>query len=165
MITPNISYYLERMTSPFGAYNFKVEIDGIQIAGFSEVSGLNAETEVEQVKEGGLNDYVHILPKGTKYGNLILKKGITLSDELYQWYSNTVNGKIERKNGSIQLCDSSNWVVIRSWDFVRAYPVKWEGPSFNAKSSIVAAESITMVHEGLFGAKGFMQNVKDLLPF
>ena len=56
-----------------------------------------AETETEEVKEGGVNDYVYKLPKGTKYPNLILKKGMTISNELWDWHRKVVAGKIKRK--------------------------------------------------------------------
>lgn len=142
------------LKNPVGAYNFKLEIDGIQVAGFSEISGLNAETEVEAVKEGGLNDSVHFLVKGTKYGNIIMKKGILSSEALYAWYCDTIRGTIIRKNVSIHLYDNSyqnsNETPVRTWNFKNAFPIKWDGPVFNASTSAIAMESITMVHEGLF---------------
>ncbi|NLL15445.1 MAG: phage tail protein [Fibrobacter sp.] len=143
-----------RLNNPVSAYNFKLEIDGIQVAGFSEITGLNAETEVEPLKEGGLNDSVHMLVKGTKYGNIVMKKGILSSETLYAWYCDTIRGKIKRKNVSIHLYDSSyqnaNETAVRTWNFRNAFPIKWDGPVFNAASSAIAMESITMVHEGMF---------------
>ena len=83
-------------------------IEGLLVAGFSEVSGLQAETEVEEVREGGVNDYVYKLPKGTKYQNLTLKKGMTISNDLWDWHRNVVAGKIraagKQRTGACAEC-------------------------------------------------------------
>ena len=62
---------------PYVSFRFVVEINGTLEAGFSEVAGLEAETEVEDRPEGGTNDYVHELAKQSKYPNLSLKRGLT----------------------------------------------------------------------------------------
>ncbi|KAF5429437.1 virus tail tube protein gp19, partial [Candidatus Methanomarinus sp.] len=71
---------------PYMSYRFKVEIDGITSIGASEVIGLQLETETETYEEGGANDFVHILPKRTKYQHIILKRGITDKDDIWNWY-------------------------------------------------------------------------------
>ena len=43
--------------------------------------------DIEEIKEGGENDFVFKFPKMTKYGNLILKRGLTYSTGLYDWFS------------------------------------------------------------------------------
>ncbi len=60
------------------SFHFKVEFGNSsddQDNRFQEVAGLSAEITTEEVREGGLNEYVHRLPTGTKYGNLVLKRG------------------------------------------------------------------------------------------
>ena len=47
---------------PFMGYNFLVEIGGVVIGGFSEVSGLSSEIELESYQEGGLNGFVLKFP-------------------------------------------------------------------------------------------------------
>ena len=79
---------------PYLSYRFLVEIKELIVAGFSEVSGLQVETETEEYREGGVNDYVHRLPKITKYQNLTLKRGITDSDSLWKWHQDVVSFKI-----------------------------------------------------------------------
>lgn len=133
---------------PYLSFRFVVEINGIISAGFSEVSGLQAETEIEEIREGGVNDYVHKLPKITKYPNLVLKRGTTDSKELWNWHQNVITGKIERKSGSILLLDSEKNVKWR-WDFDEAYPVKWTGPDLKADISTVAVETLEIVHNGI----------------
>jgi phage tail-like protein len=35
------------------------------------------------------------------------------------------------------------------WNFVKAWPAKWTGPSLSAKSNDVAIETLELAHEGL----------------
>lgn len=133
---------------PYLGFRFLVEIDGLIAGGFSEVSGLQVEIETEEYREGGINDYVHKLPKAAKHPNLVLKRGITDSDVLWKWIWETAQGKIERKNGRVILLDSKGnekW----HWAFEGAYPVKWSGPDFKADSNSVALESLELAHKGL----------------
>jgi len=133
---------------PYLSFRFLVEIQGLIVGGFSEVSGLNAETEVEIIEEGGVNDHVHRLPKKTKHPNLVLKRGITDSDALWKWHQDVANGKISRKSGYIILVDSEGNEKWR-WNFIEAYPVKWSGPELKAGSNSVAVESLELVHNGI----------------
>ncbi len=133
---------------PYVNFNFLVEIGGLIVGGFSDVSGLQTETETEEYREGGVNDYVHKLPKITKHSNLTLKRGITDADALWKWHADVAAGKIERKNGSVILLDTAGNEKWR-WNFTQAYPVKWSGPELKADSSMVAVESIEIAHNGL----------------
>lgn len=131
---------------PYMSFKFRVEIDGITVAGFSDVTGLAFETETESIEEGGVNNFVHILPKRTKRQNLVLKHGITDKQELWDWYQSVVDGTFKRRNGAIILqdvTDNKKW----NWNFFSAYPVKWTGPEFKADGSTVAFETIELVHE------------------
>jgi phage tail-like protein len=133
---------------PLVNFRFQVEIDGLIIAGFSEVSGLQAEIETREYSEGGVNDHVYQLPEKVKYPNLVLKRGLTDSDVLWKWHNNAVNGWIKRKNGRIILYDSIG-NEIWHWAFEGAYPVKWAGPDFKADSSTTAIETLELVHNGI----------------
>lgn len=133
---------------PYLSSRFLVEIEGLVVGGFSEVSGLQIEIETEEKREGGVNEYTHKLSKGTKYPNLVLKRGMTDSDELWSWFQKAASGNITRKSGRIILLDSEGnekW----DWGFKEAYPVKWTGPDFKANSNNVAIESLELVHKGL----------------
>ena len=133
---------------PYLSFRFLVEIQGLIVAGFSEISGLQAETETEEVREGGVNDHVHKLPKITKYPNLTLKRGITDSDALWKWHQDVVNGKVKTRTVRVIVMDSEGnekW----HWYFYEAYPVKWVGPDLKADSSTVAIETLELVHNGI----------------
>ena len=140
---------VNKYRDPYIAYNFVVEVEGLQIGGFTEVTGLSSEIELEQYQEGGANDYIHKFPKKTTYPNLVLSRGLTNDDELWQWYQEASQGRIKTKNGTITLRDSQGKEVMW-WNFKRAYPVKWEGPKFDASSNEIAIERIELVHQGIF---------------
>lgn len=133
---------------PFGAFRFKVEIDNVLVAGFSEVTGLEIEMEVEEYREGGLNSHPHYFPKFMKYPRLVLKSGVVAdAGTLWTWYENNLK-KITLKDGSIILCDNKG-EEARRWSFFKAYPVKWTGPQLKADSSAVAVDTFELVHGGL----------------
>lgn len=130
---------------------FGLEMDGIWVAGFSEVSGLAVETELEEYQEGGVNHFVHKLPKRSKFPNLVFKRGFVRSNELWRWYEDFHFGppeKRKRKQGAIILMDA-NGNDVGAWAFEGAYPVKWVGPEFRATHGEVAVETLEIVHHGL----------------
>ena len=134
---------------PYLNYRFRVEITGLIVAGFSEISGLQAETQVEEYRAGGVNDHVYRLAKETRYPNLVLKRGITDSDVLWQWHQDVINGKISRLPVYIMLMDISGQNVIWRRNFFQAYPVKWVGPDLKADGNLVAIETIELAHDGI----------------
>lgn len=71
---------------PLGNYNFMVEIDGSAVANFSEVSGLEIETEVIEYRSGNDISRVRKIPGLHKAGDITLKRGITQSRDLWELY-------------------------------------------------------------------------------
>jgi len=134
---------------PYCAFQWKVEIDGIVVAHFQEVSGLSAQSEVVKFREGGLNDREHMLMGQTTYSNIVLKNGMTNDRTLFDWRK-SVDGPgraSARKNGSIVIMDGVSGELVR-WDFLRGWPCKWEGPALTGQSAITI-ETIEIAHEGL----------------
>ena len=131
---------------PYRNFNFRLEIDGITQAGFSDVTGLSASTDPIEYREGGFEMTARKLPGQTKYTNLTLKWGLTDSRELYDWYRDVVKGKIERRSGSIILMDLEGNEAVR-WNFFEAWPTKWTGADLSAKGTDVAIETLELAHE------------------
>lgn len=136
------------IVDPYVNYNFLVEIDGITRAAFQECSGLDSRVDVIEYRQGGENTTLRKMPGMTKYANIVLKRGVTDDRELYDWHRSIIEGDISRRNGSIILLGRNGAEVAR-WDFERAWPVKWTGPSFNAEGNDTAIESFELAHEGL----------------
>ena len=133
---------------PYKAYNFRVEIDGITVAAFCEVTGLRNETEVISYRVGGEPTAVRKLPGLTTYANLVLRRGITKNDELWNWRKTVLDGAVERRNGAIVLLADDGTELVR-WTFVDGWVAKFDGPDLNAKANEVAIETIEIAHEGL----------------
>lgn len=133
---------------PFVNFNYLVEIDGITRGAFQEVSGLDSTVDVIEHREGGANTTPHKLAGQTKHSNIVLKWGMTVDTELYDWHRTVVEGTTQRRNGSVVLLDRRGTEVAR-WNFVRAWPSKYSGPSLSAEASDVSIESVELVHEGL----------------
>jgi phage tail-like protein len=135
-------------SDPYKAFNFIVEIDGVQSAGFTECSGLSTETAIIEYREGSDPDHVRKLPGIHKFSNITLKRGMTSNRELWQWRNNIIQGQIDRRNGAIIIMSDDRKEVARI-TFVSGWPSKWEGPHLNAQSSEVAIETLEIAHEGL----------------
>ena len=137
-----------RSPDPYKAFRFAVEINGTRVGGFSEVTGLEVRTEVDEHREGGVNDYVHKIAKETRYPNVTLKRGITDKTDLWDWHQQVVLGDIERKTISVVVLDvvgREKWRLV----FRDAYPVKWNGTDLNATGNTVFVESIELAHHGM----------------
>jgi phage tail-like protein len=135
---------------PLLSCNFLVELDGIAQAGFRECSGLDTTTEVVEHREGGDNLTVRKLPGRPGYSDVTLKWGLTDSAELWNWRLQVIEGRAGfRRNGSVVVYDLSNRVEVARWNFVRAWPTKWEGPALNALGNEVAVETLVLAHEGI----------------
>lgn len=136
---------------PYRSYNFRVEIDGITRAGFRECSGLDTTQDPIQYREGTDPLTQRKLPGLNTYSNISLKWGITDDAEFWNWRLKSMQGQVERKNGSIVLMDDTGTEKLR-WNFTHGWPTKWTGPSLNATGSEVAIESLDIAHEGLLKA-------------
>lgn len=138
---------------------------------FSEASGLNAEMETEEYREGGRNTGPHKFVKWGKYPNLVFKRGVTMNPDIWDWYYATLykTHNPVRKNGIVLLTDRGGGATalggdgptalglpgldklpVAIWFFRNALPEKLQGPTLNAKSNEIAIETLELVHEGLY---------------
>ena len=134
---------------PYRAFNFHLEIDGVPLGAFSEASGLTAEGDAVDYREGTdrqLN--VRKLVGLRKYAHITLKRGYTKDTSLWKWYASAVTGTPDRRNVTIVLMNEAHQPVLR-WHAENAWVNKIEGPAFKAAGNEVAMESVEIVHEGL----------------
>lgn len=143
-----------RAKDPFLSFRFKVEIKGHEVGGFSEVTGLQAEVEVLEYREGGVNDFIHKLAGPVRYpANLVLKHGLMDADQIWQWEQQILQGNISRASVSVILLDEAGDEKWR-WNFRDAYPVKWSGPDLRAGTAEVAVETLELAHRGFLEGSG-----------
>ncbi len=136
-----------REGDPYGNYNFIVEIEGIEVAGFSELSGISSETEVIEYRTG--NDpagAVRKLPGLHKFGDVTLKRGITNSDALWQWRKSVTDGDLQRRAVSVILLDEARQEVKR-WNIFEAWPSKYVVADLRAAGNEVAIETLVITCE------------------
>jgi len=148
MIDGLLKQGISHLIDPFRNFNFVVEIDGILTAGYSEVSGLAIELDVERKKFGGDNHTEYKFIKQASYTDLVLKNGISQYDFMWKWFQNTIEGKITPRNGSIYLYDLGS-KTSTYWNFYHAYPISWQGPTLNAQGNEVATHSLTLTYREL----------------
>lgn len=135
-------------TYPHGRFRYKVEIDGLEAGGFSEVTGFDASIDVIEYREGDMVQTPMKIPGLKKYGNITLKQGLADSTVLYDWITLGVNGAVERKTITITLLDQEE-ASVASWQVINAWPTKYTAPDFNATSSEIAIETLEIAHEGM----------------
>jgi phage tail-like protein len=144
----------DRPGDPIPAFNFVVELidrngGSRPVAGFSECSGLESTLDVEEYKEGGVNDRIHKFRSRFHFANIVLKRGVTLDAKaLRDWHSSLMNGSSERRDGLITLRNEQGKGVL-AWKFERGLPVKYSGPTLNAAQSQAAIETLEISHERL----------------
>ena len=144
-----------RVNDPYRNFRFKLELGNIQIAGFSECSGLQMETRLFEYKEGGNNRTTLKFPEHTTYGNITLKRGLTKSNDLIEWQLDVVNATFS-KNPRPQTSRSITIVLLddkgetaKRWVLRKAIPVKWVGPDLRGNGTEVAIETLEIAHEGI----------------
>jgi phage tail-like protein len=130
---------------------FLVKIDTLDpIGAFMTCSGLHIEYDVLQYMEGGNNDYAYQLPGHIRYSNIVLTGGLTDKDNMTKWLDATKT-EPQLKDVMIQALDQTK-KPIRSWTFTEAFPVRWNGPSFDASAGGIATEVLEIAHSGLKAA-------------
>jgi phage tail-like protein len=137
-------------TDPIRNFRFRLEIDGVQQAGFSEVAIGETTTDAIDYREGVDPMHVRKLSGLTKYGNITLKWGVTDSMELFNWHKAIVAGQIQnnRKQCTIVVVDEAGtdkarFVVSEAW------PTKYDPSDLNAKGNEVFIELLELVNEGI----------------
>ncbi|HMV17253.1 MAG TPA: phage tail protein [Zoogloea sp.] len=138
--------------TPYAAFNFLVELQpgqGKEVqAGFSEVSGLNAEVTVAEYRAGNSTvNYVHKLPGIHKAGDVTLKRGVIGAQNLYEWLEASRSGRIKdaKREIVIKLLSEDRADTVVSWKLRGAMPIKWTGPTLTAKGGgDVAIEELVL---------------------
>ncbi|MCH5271850.1 MAG: phage tail protein [Lachnospiraceae bacterium] len=136
------------MPYPHGKFRYKVEIDGLEAGGFSEVTGFDASIDVIEYREGDMVTTPMKIPGLKKYGNITLKQGLATSRVLYDWITAGITGAVDRKTLTITLLDEEE-APAASWQVINAWPTKYTAPDFNATSSEIAIETLEIAHEGM----------------
>lgn len=133
---------------PFPGYQFVVEIDGIASAGFSDVSGIEGMIDVVEYREGADRSLAsQKLPGLVRYANVVLTRGLTSSNDLYDWWKAVAAGTPDRRAVAIVLLDRER-TAVRRWTLRDAWPVRYAVSPLDAGRSAAAIETLELAHEG-----------------
>lgn len=134
---------------PLTKFHFSVNWGGTKI-GFTEVTGLDVETEIIEYRQGASPEFSKLkIPGLQKYSNLTLKRGIFLNDnEFYAWWATVHVDDQMRRDITISLLDDAHNPVL-VWMVKNAWPTKITGTDLKADGNEVAIETMELAHEGL----------------
>src|SRR5688572_18760933 len=135
---------------PLRNFRFRLEIDGITQANFSEVAIGETAADVIDYRDGTEQNFVRKLSGLTKFGNVTLKWGMTDSTELESWHDAIIAGQIQSNRKQVAIiiqdeagADKARFVVTDAW------PSKYTVSGLNGKGNEVFIESIELVNEGI----------------
>jgi phage tail-like protein len=137
---------------PLRNFRYRLEIDGIDQAGFSEVAIGDLSTDPIEYREGDEITTVRKLNGLNKYGNITLKWGITDSTDLADWHQLVVDD-------ATALDDARRNVVIRvqneagedkaAFEITKAWPCKYDPSDLNGTGNEVAIDTLELCNEGI----------------
>ena len=126
---------------------------------FSECTGLEATMEPKVIKEGGRNYGAAQRAGATTFATVILKRGISANQNLYQVFNSVATGFFApRMQVTINLFDIDGSAVL-AWQLDKALPIKYKFSDFNAKNAEVGIEELHLVHEGLWSVTPTRQHL------
>lgn len=134
---------------PIPKFHFQVEWGGSKI-GFTEVSGLDVETDVIEYRDGSSPEYVKTkMPGMQKFSNITMKRGTFAGDnEFYDWWNTVALNTIERRDITISLLNENHEPVV-VWKVKNAWPSKVQSTDLKSDGNETAIESIEVAHEGI----------------
>lgn len=142
---------------PIPKFHFQVEWGESFRIGFTEVSGLDFETEVIEYREGNSKKYNKTKQPGlTKFANITLKRGTFEGDfdyykewrKTYFFQEGNKTASQYRRTVTIKLLNESHEAII-TWKLLNAWPSKIQSTDLKADANEVAIETMELVHEGL----------------
>jgi phage tail-like protein len=145
---------LETVLYPMTAFNFSIEIskegDANRLcnAAFAECDGLEMTMEVKTIREGGANGRVVRLTGMLNYGQLTLKRGMTSSSDLWEWFSAVMIDPSIRASAEVVML-APNGAELARFVLGRCLPVKLKAPTLNAKDGTIAIEELQIAYETL----------------
>ena len=137
---------------PLIGAHFALDVDGVVVAFFAEASGFNNKSEV--VTHAAVDDkggqILQKIPGNLSYDDLVLRRGITDSTDLWDWRQKVIDGKVKeaRANGSVIMYNQAGEEKAR-FNFFNGWPSSWKGPDVKADDNAVALEEVTIAIERL----------------
>lgn len=140
---------------PFTSFNFGVEIrvnDTIPrlcSAAFAECDGLEMTLDVKTIREGGNNVAQIRLAGPVAYGHLSLKRGMTATFDIWDWFAAVTRTPALRADGEVVLFAADGVTERVRFVLERLLPIRVKAPQLNAKDGMVAIEELQIAYESM----------------
>lgn len=134
---------------PYGDFNFRIEIGGVEQGHFTDCTNVGAKIDAIRYREGGNAQVEHRIPGRLEYGDVTLRYGLTSSMELWDWFLAAVNGQVERRNITIVTLQADGVTEAMRWNLLNCWPSAFRGAPLDAMGNEIAIEAVTLVYEGL----------------
>ena len=138
---------------PLRNFRYRLEIDSINVAGFSKVAIAESLIEAVDYREGTDPPHVRKLSGLTKYGNISLESGMTTGAnalDLFKWHAAVSAGQVKDQRKKVVIvvqdeagADAARWVISEAW------PVKYDPSDLMGKGNEVMIELLELVNEGI----------------
>lgn len=116
-------------------------------ARFQSVSGLDVQFDTETFKEGGENQFEHVLPTRRKYSDLVLKRGLMKAEGasvLTSWCKEAFdNFNMQPINLQVILLNDARAPLMK-WDVTHAWIKNWKMGELNAEKSEILIETLEL---------------------
>lgn len=136
------------------AFSFVVNFNGgglsIEDMGWQEVTGFSAELGIDEVSEGGENQFAWRLPKPPKYKNLVLKRALRHDSKgLVEWANDAIyNFKFAPTTVTVSIKgEGKEDPPLRTWEFFDAYPVKIQTSDLSAQKGELVIETLELAYK------------------
>lgn len=146
---------------PMKVFRYHVEIQQFARFGFSQVTGLNSQTDVTEYREGGQNSTAQKSPGQTKFPDVVLQRGQIFAagfgdKDMLSWALQVFNVSTKLASTpkafrrTIDIVQFDKEAVERyRWRLVQAWPSQFKPMGdLDALASGSSLESMTIVHEG-----------------
>lgn len=133
---------------------FAVEIDGLEVAWFETISGLESEVGVVEQHEGGNINVADQSPGKIKYSAVTLTIGATDNTELYDWHLLVVDASANA--GEVDMEYKKNVAIVqkdrdqsekRRYTLYEAWPSKYKSGEWDAKAEENVLEEVTLTYK------------------
>ena len=128
-------------SSPHPNHRFRVEISGVSNIDFSEVILPEAYVDVIEHREGS-STVPRKLPGIRKYSNLTLNRGVTNSNDLFNWWKSTADGQADQRDVVVGLLDQ-HFNEVKRWKMRDAWAARY------SITPLIAPDGGTLVVETL----------------
>lgn len=140
---------LGRNTEPARAFNFRLEISGIDMGSFRAATGLGVSIEVIRFREAGNKQVVRHLPGQVTYEPVTLHYGfVKPKRDIFNWLMQPLSGVVERRSVSIIQLDNAGAEVLR-YNLFNSWVAAWRGAQLDSLGQEVAIETITLVYDSI----------------